>query len=1413
MINTNKRIASLLLALVLTLGLIPPLSMEISAAGLGLSVSETSLDFGEVIVGYGQNDVPAQTVTLEAEGNNLYDPNVRLEDTAHFRLEKSDWDDDDPLLSLGIPRAVRVQPVADLAADTYATTLVLEARSQPGQPSDDPYDISISIPVRLKVDIVRPPAPQLKTATGGDRQVKLTWSKIDYAETYRIYVDGVLNSSDIPGLTHMATGLSNGKSYSFTVRAVREGVESLDSNALTAAATGNVPAPTAVPVLQGSAGNGELYLNWPQVEHASIYRLEYTETIGGVITVKTKDIIDGSTHVQYTLDGLTNGITYTNIRVYGYNIAGKGGYSNTLALTPIQVAGGWMPEDSGGLILINDAYLNKYASKSAQRTVIALPMADTKGLTTIVVNTATPFVLAGNRPAGYSNLAVTCHKAGVDLTVKNLTLTSASNHGIESNWGTLSSPSALHFLAGDNTLTLEGASSFTGSGSAGSTASGYGAAVGVPEGVGLTIRGAGSLTAVGGDGAGIGGGCYGTGGAITIAGGTVTATGNNSAGIGGGLRGAGGTIAIAGGTVTATGGWGAGIGGGSYSAGGTITISGGTVKADSTSYSAGIGGGHGGAGGTIAITGGTVKATGILGAGIGGGGGTHTINGGSGGDITISGGTVNATSGFGAGIGGGGAGDSNDNYAIGGSSGRIVICGGAVTAKCAVGVDIGGGYSTNISGTYGEILISSGVPAGTFVGDGNSKSNSKSPYPNQRTINYHADDKSISLVYTTTPVAPLPAWLLGYDPSFPVPDPVKWRSADNRLRYTPGAAVDVGVADLYAGTGKDPYTMGVDNYRFNNSARSFGYGSGYRIPLARYQTLFGNSAGVAGLYQSVGPWGGSCFGFSVSDLAFFDEDISPAAYQSGATSIYSLPAPGSPAAGLTQLFELLQISQYASVISQEMNVNNKNQATALVKAVQAFQEGKSADGIVLGVMSKTRGGHAVVPYAVEHKGGDNYEIAIYDNNWPDDENRKLFINSATGAWSYELWSGLLFGSESSDYFGYAYYWDVFALVDRYAGITGETNNMMLSVPRDAQVRNSGGDAIEAIPGAYENLPMSLMPDAGLPANRIYTVPMGQYRTTPGSGANEASFFDDDHSFTAKTDDRSAVIESKLGDGAFIRINSGGSNTFEIAFNTGNTVKNPLVLSGTVPGAMTAYAVGDGLRIQGGDATITVSNGSRIRDYALTDGIDLHISYNLGHTTKDRDQSDSGGSGGSATGFSAATEYVIDQAEMRKLIAAAESNGWDFTRSSSGLPTTVKAEAWALPTGRFVARTMAGNAVQVQLTFPEPNKIVTDRKVSGWVKGSIVDNRSAIFEKWYTNQLRVLHLDHTGSFGQPVKIAAKVDLSGMDTTNLCFYSYDKASNAYKRIADPGYWMDKSGYLHFTTELAGDIVISAGALVRK
>lgn len=165
------------------------------------------------------------------------------------------------------------------------------------------------------------------------------------------------------------------------------------------------------------------------------------------------------------------------------------------------------------------------------------------------------------------------------------------------------------------------------------------AAIDVPEGCTLTIRGEGSLKATGGVGAGIGASSMRKGslGTIEINGGNIEAYGSGmAAGIGGGLESGIGTIVINGGTVYAKGGYGnypkdinhvyggAGIGGGSFGCvdkieinGGNVTACGGYVTNAGRRPGAAIGTGGGGAKpveggykyGEIVIKGGTVSAT------------------------------------------------------------------------------------------------------------------------------------------------------------------------------------------------------------------------------------------------------------------------------------------------------------------------------------------------------------------------------------------------------------------------------------------------------------------------------------------------------------------------------------------------------------------------------------------------------------------------------------------------------------------------------------------------------------------------------------------------------------------------------------------------------------------------------------
>lgn len=210
--------------------------------------------------------------------------------------------------------------------------------------------------------------------------------------------------------------------------------------------------------------------------------------------------------------------------------------------------------------------------------------------------------------------------------------------------------------------------------------------------------------------------------------------------------------------------------GGSTTDSGKIIINGGTldIKQTGSSNGAAIGGGTGKAG-NVTINGGKITATGVSGAGIGGGYGMSGA-----GNVTINGGTVIAkATGGGAGIGGGGAAGCNvilnrgdvtagaggGGAGIGGGSGNnpssatntgivnVTIGGPAIkndelTVTVAMsngtGAGIGGGESTNsasnsVSGNAnvvihsGKITVDAGYGHGAGIGGGGSSNNVNIP--------------------------------------------------------------------------------------------------------------------------------------------------------------------------------------------------------------------------------------------------------------------------------------------------------------------------------------------------------------------------------------------------------------------------------------------------------------------------------------------------------------------------------------------------------------------------------------------------------------------------------------------------------------------------------------------------------------
>jgi len=149
------------------------------------------------------------------------------------------------------------------------------------------------------------------------------------------------------------------------------------------------------------------------------------------------------------------------------------------------------------------------------------------------------------------------------------------------------------------------------------------------------------------------------------------------------------------------------------------------------------------------------------------------------------------------------------------------------------------------------------------------------------------------------------------------------------------------------------------------------------------------------------------------------------------------------------------------------------------------------------------------------------------------------------------------------------------------------------------------------------------------------------------------------------------------------------------------------------------------------------------------------------------------------------------------------------------PATLQALA---QTGRDVvlhADTMQGSAVQGRL-YVEPDKLVNAQqplKLGVYTEPAKTSAITDLFENHFNNKVVTIHMEQQGSLGARLEVAARADLSALDTKTLYFYAYDKATNFYTQIWNPAYWTDSNGYLHFYTRLGGDIIVTDAPLALK
>ena len=171
-----------------------------------------------------------------------------------------------------------------------------------------------------------PAAPGFIQAVPGNAQATLTWGIVSGADSYNLQQCA---SATVPSATDAcwraatpatasgttsttaATGLTNGTAYFFRIQTVRGGITSeWTVTPVSATPSGAFVVPAAPTSVNASPGNGLAYMYWavPAGNPATSYNVQYSTDNANWFPVGGRNT--GSTALNYTLTGLTNGVAY-----------------------------------------------------------------------------------------------------------------------------------------------------------------------------------------------------------------------------------------------------------------------------------------------------------------------------------------------------------------------------------------------------------------------------------------------------------------------------------------------------------------------------------------------------------------------------------------------------------------------------------------------------------------------------------------------------------------------------------------------------------------------------------------------------------------------------------------------------------------------------------------------------------------------------------------------------------------------------------------------------------------------------------------------------------------------------------------------------------------------------------------------
>ncbi|WP_256759572.1 S-layer homology domain-containing protein [Cohnella sp. WQ 127256] len=176
-------------------------------------------------------------------------------------------------------------------------------------------------------------APGVDSVTTGDSHVLLSWSEVYGTVSYAVYqgtASGTYGDAvaTVTGLTYDATGLTNGTTYYFVVKAMNP--SGISAASIEVSATPQVAAP-GVPILgPATPGDARISLTWDPVIGSTGYNIFKSSTSGAYGSEEAS--VSGSVY-GYDVTGLTNGTTYYFV-IQATNPGGDSTASNEVSATP-----------------------------------------------------------------------------------------------------------------------------------------------------------------------------------------------------------------------------------------------------------------------------------------------------------------------------------------------------------------------------------------------------------------------------------------------------------------------------------------------------------------------------------------------------------------------------------------------------------------------------------------------------------------------------------------------------------------------------------------------------------------------------------------------------------------------------------------------------------------------------------------------------------------------------------------------------------------------------------------------------------------------------------------------------------------------------------------------------------------------